>query len=105
MALQKAIRGSRFRGQSITWSYEDGTSPDLSSATLTGRKRNLATNLVTDITGTLEVDEAISHRFSWTYSAADVGVAGTFEIQFSAMYPDTREDKTYIAYWEVLDSL
>ena len=101
MALQKTIQGSTARGQRVTWTYADGSAPDLRAATITGRLRKQNGGNTRAITGTLVPDVAVGNRFVWTYSAADVATSGWYEVQFTATYPDGTVERTFPEPWEV----
>jgi len=106
MALATAIRGARHRGQKITWTSSDSIPGviDLTGATLTGKKRNLLSDEVTTIEGTLEKLTA-PNEMQWIYAAEDVASEGDFEVQFIASYNDGTEERSFIENWKVEKSL
>ena len=107
MALSSGVVGARHLAQQITWTDEDGTVLDLTSATITGVKRNTGDNTSLALDGTLALVTATSGIFSWTYGAVDVGAAGKFEVQFTATYTGGATDleRTLVHNWEVIEAL
>lgn len=101
MALADAVQGATRTTQEITWSRDDGTAYDLTGATITGRMRNLTTGASRAISGTLEVTDADSGIFTWTYAAGDVATAGVYEVQFKATFSGGAYDLTLAASWLV----
>lgn len=77
--LNKAVQGSTLETITILALYDDGTSIDLSSMTITGVKTDYS-GAVTSITGTLT---GANGSFTWAYSTADVGAAGWFKVRFT----------------------
>jgi hypothetical protein len=104
MALADAVQGARHIAQQITWQDSAGDAIDLTDATITGKIRD-GTKTVRDIDGSLDITDATSGVFTWTYGADDVGTAGGHEVQFIATYTDTTKDKTFITSWLVREAL
>lgn len=104
MRLQSAVVGSRLQGQQPVWVHPDGTEPDLSSATITGKKQ-AADGTITDITGTLVPNVLVPNTFDWTYSVADVAVEGSYSVQFTATYLGGAVDRTPLTLWVVNPAL
>jgi hypothetical protein len=105
MSLQNGIVGSRFRGQRITWKLNDYTRPDLRTATITGKRRLIATQESFTITGILTPDPDVQDVFTWQYSAEDVSRAGLYEVQFSALYPNGYSEHSLPEKWTVFEQL
>jgi hypothetical protein len=94
LVLQPAYRGAVGSSQVISW-----PEVNLTNAIITGRKRNVTTQTVASISGTLDVLAATLVR--WTYGAGDVAQVGPYEVQLTAVWPDGRIDKTAIMYFAV----
>ena len=107
MALDIAIQGARHTGQKITWHNGDGGFQNLTGATLTGVIRDEITGQIRDIDGVLAPDatDGANGVFLWSYGVGDVGVSGTFSVQFVATYPDGKDDRTFVETWIVAPSL
>lgn len=104
--LPPAIRGSRKRGLTITWTDDDNLPVDLTGAVLSGWKRKAnSQEAAVAIDGALAVLTAAAGTFTWALGALDVGTVGVFDIQFIATYPDTLKSKTYEVDFEVLEAL
>lgn len=110
--LDDAVKGGLRPSMVIVWERNDITlagtyeAEDLTGATLTGWLRNRATEVKTPITGTLSVVDGPNGTFLWTFSEADVSVAGTFDVEFQATYAEGPSPaKTFPTKWRVLDSI
>ena len=98
--LADAVVGARHVAQTITWKDEGtGTVLNLTSATITGFKRDTSTGTVTALDGTLALLVAASGTFTWTYGATDVAAAGIYEVQFIATYGAADLDRNILADW------
>jgi hypothetical protein len=105
MALANVVQGATHTPQRITWSDSDGTAVNLTGATITASRRNIATGTTTAVTGTLALVTAESGIFDWTYSAADVATAGEYYVQFTATYGDSSIERTLQTAWVVEPAL
>lgn len=95
-AVQDAIRPA----QVITWLREDDQPHNLIGATLSGTIRNKS--VARALAGTLTVTDTDEGQFRWDYDAADLVEAGTFYVQFEAVYADVRTPaRSYDALWVV----
>jgi hypothetical protein len=104
MSLPTWVQGSRHTGLRLRWVRRDGTYPDLTGTTITGKLRSSAAGSSSvAMTGTLAPDtnEAAAGWFVYAPSAADVGTAGTYEVQFTATYADTKPDLTFRTEWVI----
>lgn len=102
MALAPAIQGARKRGQTITWSNDDGQAEDLTGLTLSGRiKKTDGVATIRAIDGTLTVTDGPAGEFTWAYGSTDVSEADTFEVQFVAVDGSELKLKTFAAEWTV----
>jgi len=91
--LPEAVQGATHTGLQVTWQHEDKTPHDLTGATLSGSISGQA------ISGVLVVTDAINGVFTWAFGVTDVDTPGLFNVQFSAVYPDTKNDKTFVSTW------
>src|SRR4051812_7283750 len=108
MALPNWVQGARRPSLLITWYQEDTTTPeDLTSAIITGYiAAHTGVGSATAITGVLTVTDGAAGQFTWDFSAADVGTAGGFKVQFVATYGSGQTPaKTFKADWSVERSL
>ena len=104
MALADAVQGSRHTGLTITWYQGDGSTVlDLTNATITGTLRNVNTDVVTAIDGTLASSAPTTGVFTWTFGATDTGTAGIYEVQFTATFSDDsgKNDTSKPTRWAV----
>ena len=104
MALSDAVQNARLPVQRITWRRRGGSGnpQNLSGTTLSGIIIEPNTETIRPITGTLAIVGAgTSGEFDWSYSAADVALAGSFRVQFTATYPDLRRANTFVTVWTV----
>lgn len=103
MGLNRAIEGSRYTGQQLTWTQQDGTAQDLTGATMSGV---IVAEDGTEraITGALTLVTPASGIFNWAYSAVDVGTVGRFMVQFKADY-GSGYDLTFQEEWIVEPAL
>jgi hypothetical protein len=106
MALASAIKDAKRPSQQITWSRADGTAEDLTAAIITGSIRSYRTGESRAIDGTLTVTDGENGVFTWAYGNNDIGEAGRFSVQFNAAFgTDPTPAKTFLAEWQVRDSL
>lgn len=106
MALEHAVAGAVRPNQSITWEDGDGIPLDLTGAVITGKKRNLSSQVTANIEGTLTVTNATAGIFVWAYAANEVAVAGDFAVQFTATFPNAPSPaRSWKADWSVLEAL
>jgi len=103
MRIAPAVAGATLPVQRITWLDADDLPVDLTGGILTGRVR-LSTGPSRDITGSLVLTDADSGVFTWNYSAADVALAGTHEVQFTATF-SSQPMRTVIVRWTVHESI
>lgn len=63
--------------------------------------------VVRAIAGDLDITQATSGIFTWTYDAADVADAGEFDVQFTATWdaPALSPARTFAAVWAVREAL
>jgi hypothetical protein len=108
-ALYNALQGANHDGYDITWTRDDTTPEDLTSATITAKIQayvgGTTTGSPTSSTGTFTVTGAPGGNFHWAPSLTDVATAGTYVVQFIATYGDATVAKTYPAPWTVVQSL
>ena len=104
MALANAVQGARHTAQRITWQDADGDPLNLTGATLSGRRLDLATGTAAALDGTLVIVDAEAGVFTWDYGANDVAVGGVFNVQFTATF-DGEADRTLAELWEVHEAL
>lgn len=97
--LADAVQGAVKPSQVITWTREDGEPQNLIEATLSGTIRNKTSSRA--IAGELVITDTDVGQFRWDYAAADVAVAGTFHVKFTAVYPWQADIKSYEALWVV----
>jgi hypothetical protein len=104
--LANAIQGALRPTQLITWLTGDGVALVLTGATITGVIRNRTNNVARAVAGTLAVTDGAAGTFTWTYAAADVADAGTFDVQFSAAFGSAPTPaRTFVATWVVEEAL
>lgn len=105
--LVSAVQGGLVPPQRIIWECDDGTAPNLTDATVTGRLRNRATGAKRDVKGEIALTNPAGGEFLWLYHADDVAEAGSFDVQFTAAWlaPTASPAKTYKARWTVEESL
>lgn len=99
MALQSAVQGDRHTTQTITW-YAGDAVKVLTGATITGKIINSA-GVATAIGGVLTVTDGPNGLFTWVYAAADTLTAGSYKVQFTALFADTLSDSSFESDWEV----
>jgi hypothetical protein len=109
MTLSSGVVGARHTAQRITWYKENSTTGyDLTGATITARiqDRN-GIGRAADGVFTPDADQVTNPGvFTWAYGALDVGTAGDdYHVQFIASYVDSKNDKTFIADWKVVEAL
>ncbi|MGE3487914.1 MAG: hypothetical protein AB7L09_24600 [Nitrospira sp.] len=100
--LADAVQGATKPSQEITWTREDGEPQNLIEATLSGVIRNKTTSRA--IEGDLVVTDTDLGQFRWDFAAADVSIAGTFHVKFTASFPWQPDVKSYEALWVVRGS-
>lgn len=102
MSLANAVQGATHTPQEITWLDTEGQAVDLTGATMTGRiVPPRGGGPARDVAGALDVVDAEGGVFRWTYDAADVETAGTYQVQFAATYGDATKDVTLAEVWVV----
>ena len=104
MHLPNAVQGATHSGMQLTWQDKLKLPHDLTGATLTGRISS-DSGTGRGIMGVLNVTDALSGVFQWTFGTGDVDTAGQFEVQFIATYVDAKNDKTFPTRWEVVKAL
>ena len=104
MSLANAVEGARHTVQRITWQDADGDPLNLTGATLTGRRLDLATGTAAAVDGALAVVDGPAGLFAWGYGANDVAAPGVYHVQFTAAF-GTESDKTLAELWEVHPAL
>lgn len=107
MSLPNWVQSSTHTGLRIRWTRSDGTYPDLTGATITGKIRSIAPGSSSAaLTGTLAPDtnQAAQGYFTYAPSAADVGTAGSYKVQFTATRTGL-PDLTFQADWAIEDAL
>jgi len=101
MALADAVASALRPAQEITWTRADGTTENLTGATLSGVIKSNTTGVVRAIAGSLALTDAANGVFTWTYVAADV-VAGSYVVQFTATFgAGLTPAKTFDSEWTV----
>jgi len=106
MGLADAVQGARHIAQQIGWQDELGGAIDLSGATITGYRRNVATRIDTVLDGDLDVvSPGSAGSFTWTYGSIDVLEYGEFDVQFIATYADLSKEKSLFARWVVHEAM
>lgn len=105
--LAAAIQGALRPVQQVTWLDGEGVALDLTDATITGIIRNRASGATRAIAGDLDITQATSGIFTWSYDAADVADAGQFDVQFTATWdaPALSPARTFTATWAVHEAL
>ena len=93
--LPDGIQDATHTGLTITWQHPDKTPHDLTGATMTGSISGQA------ISGVLAITDAINGVFTWAFGDSDVDTPGLFQVQFTATYPDTKNDKTFSSAWVI----
>lgn len=100
--LAAAIQGALRPAQQIVWLDGEGVALNLTGATITGVIRNQTSLVARAVAGTLAVTDAAAGTFTWTYNAADVASAGTFDVQFTAAFGSAPTPaRTFAATWVV----
>ncbi len=106
MALANGVVGARHSAQRITWMKDDGAPYDLTGAILTARLLDKAGARNADGVFAVDPNQAANPGvFTWSYGALDVGTPGIFKVQFIATYADSKNDKTFTAYWTVEEAI
>lgn len=105
MALADAVQGATHTPQRITWLDTDNTPVNLTGATITGKIQSVAVGASVAIAGDLDLVTPASGIFDWSYDAADVATAGTYMVQFTATYGDSKFERTLQATWVVEPAL
>ena len=105
MPLSNAVQSARHTPQVITWQDGDGDALNLTSASLSGRVRDLATLTARNIDGTLTIVDGPAGVFQWAYGALDVGTAGALEVQFVATFGGGLADRTLNEPWRVVEAI
>lgn len=107
-ALPNWVQFARRPSMLVTW-YREGTTvvEDLTGSTITGLiAPHTAPSPAVAITGTLTITSAVGDVFRWDFSAADVAVAGNFDVQFTATYSSGQTPaKTFRATWYIEKAL
>lgn len=88
MPISPLYVGEAHRPLSVTWQDDSGAALDLTTATLTVRFSGVAGSTGFNGTGTFNITSAATGKFTYTLSATDVAVAGTWNLQFIATYGD-----------------
>jgi len=89
------VQGARHFGKTITWTRDDDSAVDLTSATVTGRMEQIGVaSSAKAIDGAFVVTDATNGVFTWAPGATDVEDDGRFKVQFIATYPDTKVEKS-----------
>lgn len=104
MELASAIEGARHTAQQVTWTYDDGTTVNLTGATITGYKRDRRTGEVTALDGTLTITDAANGVFTWAYGENDVAEPGIYSVQFVATFGTDDVEKSLPGIWRVHDA-
>jgi hypothetical protein len=106
MALPDAVQGGKRPSPLITWLDNDGVAVDLSGATITARIQDANTGTARDADGTFTITNAAGGVFRWDLGTTDVGTAGTYKVQFVAVFGAAPTPaKTFLARWRVLTAI
>ena len=104
MSLPKAVVGSNHTAILVTCRREDDSIVDITNSTITGTRKNKRTNTTTTLTGTMAIVSGTGGQFRWTYSTADVAIAGSYTVQFSATFADTTVERSLLEDWDVIEA-
>jgi hypothetical protein len=102
------VQGATHTGMRLQWKRRDGTFPDLTGVTITAKIKPVSGGgAAVALTGALAPDTSDPSHGYFTYapSTLDVATAGTYQIQFKAVYADTKPDLTFSAEWEIMPAL
>lgn len=105
MAASPLFVGETHKPLSVTWLDDLNTALNLSTATLSVRFGGVGSSASFTGTGTFNVTNAASGLFTYTFSAADVAAAGTWQLQFLATYSDTTKQFSDPVPLEILAAL
>jgi hypothetical protein len=106
MALPDAVQGGKRPSPLITWSDNDGAAVDLTGATITARIQDANTGTARDADGVFTITNAAGGVFRWDLGTTDVGTAGTYKVQFVAVFGSAPTPaKTFLARWRVLAAI
>jgi hypothetical protein len=91
----------------VPYTHADNTTgEDLTGAVITGYLKDLATGEVRQIQGGIEITDAANGVFEWTPDAQDVATAGTYQVQFSAVFGgEPTPGRTIVYEWEITESI
>jgi len=106
--LSSQVQGTTRYSQLIVWyqSEKEGSIVDLTGASISGCLRDRRTGVIREITGNLVVTKPAEGQFRWDYSADDVSSAGTFIVQFTAVFPlEPNRARSKVVSWTVEPSL
>jgi YD repeat-containing protein len=105
--LSTVAQGSERPLLVVPYTHADNTTgEDLTGAVITGYLKDLATGEVRQIVGGIEITDTANGVFEWTPDAQDVATAGTYQVQFSAVFgSEPTPGRTIVYEWEITESI